>query len=70
MKVICISISDSWLDKQSLYPHITKGKIYDVIKKEKYYYQIIDDTGKKIGVWKSRFVLLEEHRNKKIDEII
>ena len=64
MKVVCVD------NERGCEKHLTIGKSYDLLYKDKYYYTIIDDHGNIGGYYKEYFKSLSEIRNKKIDKLL
>lgn len=72
MKVVCTR-SEGYLitaNIKSSDMNLTKGKIYDVISESKNYYHIKDDRNEESDFLKTRFILLDLHRENLIEEII
>ena len=69
MKVVCTNIKVNSAEGSS-YKNLTKGKIYDVISESKNYYRIKDDRNEESDFLKTRFILLDLHRENLIEEII
>ena len=69
MKVVCINSTKVNIGFD-LSDSLTKGKIYDVISQHDMYYHIKDDTNLLSNFLKSRFILLDLHRENLIDDIL
>jgi DNA-directed RNA polymerase subunit N (RpoN/RPB10) len=64
MKVICLDTSGFGSRRLKF------GKVYNVTNESTSEWEVIDDLGIKRFFLKSRFISLEEFRNKKIEEIL
>lgn len=69
MKLKCISTKSSETAGALHYNFITIGKIYDTLEIGDYYYNIIDDNGRKNNFYKGCFITIEELREKKLKEL-
>ena len=72
-KLVCISPNVEVGGKIIEQP-LTYGKIYEVITPGQSaggkFYVIENDKGKREPYWQSKFVTLEEYRNKQLDKIL
>jgi hypothetical protein len=72
MKLVCIDNNNTSTETITSYKFITLGKSYDAIKltTSKLTYDIICDDDVVRFLLKSRFITLETHREKIINEIL
>jgi hypothetical protein len=64
MKIVCVDNDGGWED------FLTLGKTYDVIYNNKYCYNILNDNGDDDWFNNSRFKILTEIRNDKINKLL